>query len=78
MDTIKKTCPVCGKEHDVTVFSEYPVGIVEYHFYCDRCTYFEEMCYSPVSSGISDNYPPEYKDIVDELELNVYPEELIP
>lgn len=78
MDTVKMKCPVCGKEHNVTTYSEYPFGIIEYHFYCDKCTYFADMCYSPVYEGITDKYPSEYKDKIKELGLEVYPEEFVP
>ena len=78
MDTVKMKCPVCGKEYDVMVFSEEPVGTVEYHFYCDNCTYFEDMCYSPVYAGITDKYPSKYKDRIEKLGINVYPEEFAP
>ena len=70
-------CPVCGKQNQYTSYSEWGIGIVEQHYYCDRCTYFVEQCYSPVCDGISTDCPEEYLGRVRELGLDMYkPEEM--
>ena len=70
-------CPVCGKENKYDYYSEFGWGTVELHYYCDRCTYFAEQCYSPVYEGISTDCPEEYLSRAKELELDFCkPEEL--
>ena len=77
MDEGLLKCPVCGKENKYTRYSEWGFGTVEQHYYCSRCTYFVEQCYSSCVDGISTDCPEEYLGRVGELELNVYkPEEL--
>lgn len=71
-------CPVCGKENPYVTYSEWGIGIVELHYYCDRCTYFAEQCYSQVCEGISTDCPEEYLNRVRELKLDVYKPEEIP
>ena len=70
-------CPVCGKLNLDTAYTEAGFGIVEEHYYCDRCTYFVEKCYSPTVIGISSEYPKEYDNAVKKLGLHIYqPEEM--
>ena len=71
-------CPVCGKDNQYTAYSEWGIGTVEQHYYCDRCTYFVYQVYSPVYDGISTDCPEEYLDRVRELKLDVYKPEEIP
>ena len=70
---VKETrkCPVCGKYNEYISYSEWGFGIVEEHYYCDRCTYFVDKVYSPVYDGISTDCPEEYIDRVSELKLNI-------
>lgn len=75
---MKCECPVCGKKHKVEYWSEEPVGMVEFHMYCDRCGYFADMCYSRVLKGICEGYPEEYQARVKELGLQICPPEMIP
>ncbi len=77
---IKKArkCPVCGKYNVYESYSEWGFGIVEQHYYCDRCTYFVEQAYSRVCVGISSDCPEEYLGRVEELGLDVYEPEEIP
>ena len=71
-------CPVCGKINEYTAYSEWGFGVVEQHYYCDRCTYFVWQVYSPVYEGISMDCSEEYLSKVKELELDFYePEELL-
>ena len=67
-------CPVCGKQNQYTSYSEWGVGVVEQHYYCDRCTYFVEQGYD----GISTDCPEEYLGRVRELGLDMYKPEEIP
>lgn len=78
MGIVKMTCPVCAKEHDVLSWSEYGIGTVEFHMYCDRCGYFAEKCYSPVYEGICEGFPEQYADRVRELGLDVVPMDAVP
>ena len=40
-------CPMCGTQtFDYISYSEYGIGIVEQHGYCDRCGYIVEQAYS--------------------------------
>lgn len=71
-------CPVCGKINEYTAYSECGFGVVEQHYYCDRCTYFAEQTYSPVYEGVSTDCPEEYLDRVDELGLEFFNPEEIP
>ena len=77
---IKETrkCPVCGKENKYISYSEFGFGVVELHYYCNRCTYFAEQCYSPVIVGISTDCPEEYIERAKELKLDFYKPEEIP
>lgn len=77
---VKETmkCPVCGKENKYTSYSEWGFGTVELHYYCSRCTYFAEQCYSPVLEGISTDCPEEYIEKAKELKLDFYKPEEIP
>lgn len=72
-----RKCPVCGKENKYDYYSEIECGVVEQHYFCPRCTYFFEQCYSPGVEGISTDCPEEYLSRVEALGLNFYkPEEL--
>jgi len=71
-------CPVCNSEIQYTQWSEYGIGPVEFHIYCDNCGYFADMCYGPVYAGICEGYDPIYEDKVKELQLPVVPPELVP
>lgn len=64
-------CPVCGKDNKYSSYSEWGIGTVELHYYCDRCTYFAEQTYSPVYEGVSTDCPEEYIDRANELKLNI-------
>lgn len=78
MDKRFLKCPVCGKDNEYVSYSEYGIGVVELHYYCDRCTYFAEQVYSPVCDGISTDCPEEYLSKAYELGLNIYKPEEIP
>ena len=71
-------CPVCGKENKYEYYSEYGWGIVEQHYYCDRCTYFLAQAYSHPADGISTDCPEEYLERAKELKLDFYKPEEIP
>lgn len=60
MDEGLLKCPVCGKENKYIRYSEWGFGIVELHYYCHRCTYFAEQCYSPVVEAINNDSNDEY------------------
>jgi hypothetical protein len=47
-------CPVCGTENTRTYYTE-EFGLVEDHYLCHTCCYFEEMTYSPTYVGIDLN-----------------------
>ena len=76
-DYISK-CPVCGTEIPYTVYYEEPAGLVELHTCCPNCGYFAEKCYSPTYEGICEGFDPQYKDRVEELGLNIVPEDQVP
>ena len=78
MDEGLLECPVCGKENKYTRYSEFGFGVVELHYYCNRCTYFAEQCYSPVIVGISTDCPEEYIEKAKELKLDFYKPEEVP
>ncbi len=72
-----RKCPVCGKYNEYTRYSEWGWGTVEQHYFCPRCTYFSEQCYSPEVDGISTDCPEKYVERAKELKLDFYkPEEL--
>lgn len=71
-------CPVCGKENEYEYYSEFGWGIVERHYYCDRCTYFLEQGYTHPIAGISMDCPEEYLERVKELGLDFYELEEMP
>lgn len=70
-------CPVCGEEILYEAYYE-EVGLVELHVYCPNCGYFAEKCYSPTYEGICEGFDPQYKDRVEELGLNIVPEDQVP
>lgn len=49
----RQSCPVCGTENDLEYYTE-EVGLVESHYYCDKCGFAEEMTYSPVMMTFCD------------------------
>ena len=70
-------CPVCGKENEYEWYSEWGCGTIEQHYYCPRCTYFVEKCYSDTLVGICTDCPEEYLDKANELDLEFFkPEEM--
>ena len=71
-------CPVCGKENKYEYYEEYGFGIVERHYYCDRCTYFVEQVYSQPFTGVSTDCPEEYRAKAQELGLSFLEPEEIP
>ena len=71
-------CPVCGTRNEYVAYSELNFGTVEQHYYCPRCTYFVEQCYSPYVDGISTDCPEEYLERAKELKLDFYQPEEIP
>lgn len=71
-------CPVCGEKIPYEAYYEEPVGLVEFHVNCPNCGYFAEMCYSPVYEGICEGFDLQYKDRVEELGLDIVPEEFVP
>ena len=50
MDEIM-SCPICGTENK-RAYSTECMGIVENHYFCSNCGYFDEMAYSPRYTGI--------------------------
>ena len=78
MDEETRTCPVCGKDNKYTSYSEWGFGIVEQYYWCPRCTYFVNQCYSGVYEGISTDCPKEYLRRAEELELDFHKPEEIP
>lgn len=66
-------CPVCGEMNERISYKEYGTAdVVEQYYVCDRCTFFSRMAYSPVYTGIREDYPKQYTDKVKEMELEVY------
>lgn len=48
-------CPIChSKTFEYFSYSEYGIGIIEQHGYCDRCGYTVEQAYSPVYDAFYD------------------------
>lgn len=47
-------CPICN--HTFTKYDDYheSLGLVELHAYCNHCGYTEEMAYSPLIKGFTD------------------------
>ena len=73
-----RICPVCGKYNKYYRYSEWGWGTVEQHYFCPRCTYFVDQCYSGVYEGISTDCPEEYLRRAEELELDFHKPEEIP
>jgi len=71
----RKKCPVCGTINPYAVYTEECYGVVEKHYHCPNCYYFEEGAYGPIYTGIVEGYPKEYTDTVKELRLHIYTEE---
>ena len=71
----RKKCPVCGTSNPYSEYTEECWGVVEAHYHCPNCFYFEEGAYGPIYKGIVEGYPKEYTDTVKELRLHIYTEE---
>lgn len=64
------SCPVCGELNERIRYCT--VDVVEQYYVCNRCTFFSKRAYSPLYSGIREDYPKQYADIVKEMKLEVY------
>lgn len=55
MNYSSNNCPVCGSsDYRYQSWSEYGIGNVEQHGYCNKCGYTIEQAYSPVYEFFSD------------------------
>lgn len=45
------SCPVCGADN-IRIYYTEEIGLVEDHYFCETCGYWEEMAYSPTYAGI--------------------------
>lgn len=70
----EKKCPVCGASNPYSEYTEECYGVVEIHYHCSYCYYFEEGAYGPIYKGIVEGYPKQYTDIVKDLNLSVFTE----
>ena len=70
----EKKCPVCGTYNPYSEYTEECYGVVEVHYHCPNCYYFEEGAYGPIYKGIVEVYPREYADMVKDLNLAVFAE----
>ena len=65
-DNRKCLCPICGfKGYKYEYWTEYGIGVVERHGYCDRCGYTVEQAYSGVIDGFMPDITRGYKDYQD-------------
>lgn len=76
MDVTVK-CPVCGKENTRTYQTMEWGYICEDYYYCDNCSYFEHQCYSEWINGVVEGRFKGYEAKVQELNLTVYPEDVV-
>lgn len=72
-----RRCPVCGTLNERNYY-DMEFGICEDHYFCYHCSYFLDMAYSSYHEGIGDEYPKEYEKKVEQLGLEIVPQEAIP